>query len=181
MEDHIKKCSFKDHKETKAIFYCIQCKVYMCNKCENFHSKLCENHQIFNIEKDIDVFLGICKEENHQIKLEYFCKSHNQLCCGACIAKIKKNQNGKHKDCDVCLIEEIKDEKKNKIKENINYLKDISNNLQKSLDLLKTIFEKITKDKEELKIKIQKIFTKVRNEINNREDELLLEVDKKYN
>ena len=180
MEDHIKKCSFKEHKETKAIFYCIQCKVYMCNKCENFHSKLCENHQIFNIEKDIDVFLGICKEENHQIKLEYFCKSHNQLCCGACIAKIKKNQNGKHKDCDVCLIEEIKDEKKNKIKENINYLKDISNNLQKSLDLLKTIFEKITKDKEELKIKIQKIFTKVRNAINNREDEILSEVDKKY-
>jgi len=182
MDDQIKKCSFKDHKETNAIFYCIQCKVYMCNKCENFHSKLLENHQTFKIEKDIeDVFLGICKEENHQIKLEYFCKSHNQLCCAACIAKIKKNGNGKHKDCDVCLIEDIKDEKKNKIKDNINYLKDISNNLQKSLDLLKTIFEKFTKDKEELKKNIQQIFTKIRNELNNREDELLLEVDKKYN
>ena len=182
MDDQIKKCSFKDHKETNAIFYCIQCKVYMCNKCENFHSKLLENHQTFKIEKDIeDVFLGICKEENHQIKLEYFCKSHNQLCCAACIAKIKKNENGKHKDCDVCLIEDIKDEKKNKIKDNINYLKDISNNLQKSLDLLKTIFEKFTKDKEELKKNIQQIFTKIRNELNNREDELLLEVDKKYN
>ena len=120
MDDQIKKCSFKDHKETNAIFYCIQCKVYMCNKCENFHSKLLENHQTFKIEKDIeDVFLGICKEGNHQIKLEYFCKSHNQLCCAACIAKIKKNENGKHKDCDVCLIEDIKDEKKNKIKDNI--------------------------------------------------------------
>jgi len=182
MDDQIKKCSFKDHKETNAIFYCIQCKVYMCNKCENFHSKLLENHQTFKIEKDIeDVFLGICKEENHQIKLEYFCKSHNQLCCAACIAKIKKNENGKHKDCDVCLIEDIKDEKKNKIKDNINYLKDISNNLQKSLDLLKTIFEKFTKDKEELKKNVQQIFTKIRNELNNREDELLLEVDKKYN
>ena len=127
MDDQIKKCSFKDHKETNAIFYCIQCKVYMCNKCENFHSKLLENHQTFKIEKDIeDVFLGICKEENHQIKLEYFCKSHNQLCCAACISKIKKNGNGKHKDCDVCLIEDIKDEKKNKIKDNINYLKDIT-------------------------------------------------------
>ena len=31
-----------------------------------------------------------------------------------------------------------------------------------------------------MKIKIQKIFTKIRNEINNREDELLLKVDNKF-
>ena len=35
--------------------------------------------------------------------------------------------------------------------------------------------------KEELKLKIQKIFTNIRNIINNREDELLLEIDNKYN
>jgi len=110
-----KKCSFKDHKEIKAIFYCVECKVYLCNKCENFHSKLCEKHLTFNIENNTgDIFTGNCKEENHQIKLEYFCKNHNQLCCAACIAKIKKNENGKHKDCDVCLIEDVKDEKKTK-------------------------------------------------------------------
>ena len=32
-----------------------------------------------------------------------------------------------------------------------------------------------------MKINIQKIFTKIRNEINNKEDELLLEVDKQFN
>ena len=31
-----------------------------------------------------------------------------------------------------------------------------------------------------MKINIQKIFTKIRNEINNREDELLLKVDNKF-
>ena len=43
------------------------------------------------------------------------------------------------------------------------------------------IFEKINEDKVNIKIKIQNIFTKLRNTINNREDELLLEVDKYYN
>ena len=37
------------------------------------------------------------------------------------------------------------------------------------------------KDKEKLKLNIQNIFTKIRNELNNREDELLLEDDRQYN
>ena len=41
--------------------------------------------------------------------------------------------------------------------------------------------DKILESKEELKLNIQKIFTKIRNELNEREDELLLEVDQKYN
>ena len=43
------------------------------------------------------------------------------------------------------------------------------------------MFEKINESKEELKLKIQKIFTKIRNSLNEREDELLLEVDNQYN
>ena len=39
----------------------------------------------------------------------------------------------------------------------------------------------MNENKEELKLNIQKIFTQLRNLLNNREDELLLEVDKKYN
>ena len=36
------------------------------------------------------------------------------------------------------------------------------------------------KNKEELKIKIEKTFTKIRSVLNNREDELLLGVDKEF-
>ena len=124
MEIKNKKCSFNEHKEINSNSFCLECKIYMCNKCENLHSQLFLNHQIFNSEKDInEIFTGFCKEEEHVNKLEFFCKNHNQLCCGMCIAKIKKNQIGKHKDCEVCTIEEIKDEKRNKIKDNIKYLK----------------------------------------------------------
>ena len=52
--------------------------------------------------------------------------------------------------------------------------------MQSSIDELNIILEKINKNKEEVKLDIQKIFTKIRNELNNREDELLLNVDKDY-
>ena len=80
---------------------------------KNFHSKLFPNHQIFNSETDInEIFTGFCKEKAHFSQLEFFCKTHNQLCCGVCIARIQKKEIGKHKECSICTIEEIKDEKR---------------------------------------------------------------------
>ena len=46
---------------------------------------------------------------------------------------------------------------------------------------MKEIFQKIQKDKEDLIIKVQKIFTKIRNTLNDREDELLLQINNLYN
>ena len=46
---------------------------------------------------------------------------------------------------------------------------------------MKQIFESINENKEEVKIKIAKVFTTIRNSINEREDELLLEVDSQFN
>ena len=70
---------------------------------------------------------------------------------------------------------------KNKLKENIKCLEDISIDLKQKINELKIIFEKIDKNKEELKTNIQNIFTKIRNALNEREDKLLLEVDNKFN
>ena len=123
MEKGSKKCSSIEHEEINAISYCFECQVYMCNKCESFHSKLCKNHHWFNLEKNIsEIFTGFCIEGNHMGKLEYFCKNHNILCCGFCITKIKGKEKGQHKDCDVCFIEEIKEEKKNKFSENFIHI-----------------------------------------------------------
>ena len=111
---------------------------------------------------------------------DYFCKNHNVLCCAACISKIKGKGNGQHADCEICFIEDIKDTKKNKLKDNIKLLEDLSNTLNQSIINLKNILEKNEKDKEQLKSNIQNIFTKLRSALNDREDELLLEVDKNY-
>ena len=45
---------------------------------------------------------------------------------------------------------------------------------------MKELFININKNKEELKVKIQNIFTKIRSAINEREEKLLLEVDNEY-
>ena len=110
MEIKVIKCSSKEDENTDAISYCGECKIYMCNKCEKFHSKLFSNHQIHNLDKQLEeIFTGFCKEPNHRDILEFFCKDHNTLCCTACLCKIPKKNIGQHKDCNVCLIEEIKD------------------------------------------------------------------------
>ena len=181
MENQRQKCSNKNHNEINAIYYCQICKVYLCNKCENFHSELCKNHIINNLDKNQnEIFTGYCKEKDHFNKLKYYCKNHNQLCCAACITKIKGEGDGQHTDCNVCIIEEIKQEKKNKLKENIKYLEDLSLNFKQALDKLKQIYDKINNDKEEIKLNILKIFTNIRNEVNDREDKIMNELDKLF-
>jgi len=181
MENKKKKCSFKEHKDIDAVSYCYDCKVSICNKCKIYHQGLLENHHLYNIDNNKEIFIDICKEKNHINKLEFYCKNHNQLCCVACISKIETKGYGQHKNCHICIIEDIEEEKKNKIKDNIKYLEDLSNNLDNSIEELKIVYNKINERKEELKTKIQNIFTKIRTTLNEREDELLLEVDNKYN
>ena len=181
MEDNIK-CSFEEHDKMKSITYCVECKIYMCNKCLNLHSSLFKHHHIYNLDKNKEeIFTGICKENNHDIKLEYFCNTHNKLCCLACIAKIKKNGKGEHNDCDISLIEDIENIKKNNLIENIKLLEELSLNLEESINKLKSIIKNISKNKEELKLNIQNHFTKIRSTLNEREDELLLKVDTLFN
>jgi len=180
--EFIKKCSSKKHSESNAICYCQECDVYMCNKCSNFHSELCENHHVNNLNKEKnEIFTGKCKEKKHKDDLEYFCRNHNQLCCAACISKIKGKGNGQHTDCEVCYIEDIKKEKQNNLKDNIKYLEDFSNKIEQSIKELKKIYEEMNEKKEDLKMKVSKIFTNIRNNLNEREDKILSDIDNQFN
>ena len=175
------KCSSKEHEKIEAISYCQQCNIYMCNKCDNLHKNLCQLHMAYNINQDKnDIFIGYCTEKGHHSKIEYYCKNHNQLCCDACIIKIKVKGKGAHKNCDIFQLEEIKDSKKNKLKENINILEELLNNIEEKINQLKINLDKINEEKEELKLKIQKIFTKIRSVLNEKEEKLLLDVDKHF-
>ncbi len=102
------------------------------------------------------------------------------MCCSACLSKLNKEGDGQHKDCDVCYIEEIKDEKKNKLKENIKLLEDLQNTFDENIKILKEIYTNIEKNKEDLKLIVQNIFTKIRNIINERETILLSEIEDIY-
>ena len=154
----------------------------MCNKCSNYHSELLSSHHKYELNKDKkEIFTGLCKEEKHKNVFQYYCKTHNILCCSSCITKIKGEGNGQHSDCEVCFIKDIEGEKKNKLKENIKYLEEFSNDFENTINELKKLYEKINEDKEQLKMKISNIFTKIRNSINEREDKLLSDIDNEYN
>jgi len=98
-------------------------------------------------------FKGICQEPNHSKKLEYFCRTHNILCCSVCVSEIKNYEKGLHSKCNFCKIEEVKDEKKNKLKENIKYLNEINKSISENVAKLNEIYDKIIYTKESLKLK----------------------------
>ena len=172
------KCSSKIHKDANASIYCQECRLYLCKKCQHFHQESYDHHLLNLSEDNDDFFTGICKEKNHINELIYYCKNHNKLCCAECIVKLPEEGNGQHTNCNICFIKDIKDEKKKILNENITSLEKLSQNLQDSIKELKVIFDKIYENKESIKSKIQNIFTKIRNILNEREDELLLEIDK---
>ena len=180
MDNQKKKCSLKKHLEIDAIVFCQKCKKYFCNKCHNYHSEIFDDHKTIDLNNSNEIFIDTCKENNHFDKLEFYCKKHSTLCCLACISKLKEEGYGQHSDCDVCHIKNIKDEKKNKLKENINNLEELYKQKEKSINEIKGIYEKINKNKEELKLKVQTIFTKIRNVLNEKEDKLLLDIDNIY-
>ena len=82
------------------------------------------------------------------------------MCCASCLIKIKDKEDGKHHDCDVYKIEEVKEEKRKILKENIKYLKEFSNGIENSINELKKLYENINESKENLKMEIAKIYSK---------------------
>ena len=174
-------CSLKKHEEKEAKIYCVECNINMCNVCEKLHSELFTNHHIYNIKSnDNNIFTGYCQERKHNNKLEYYCHDHNMLCCAACLCKIRGIGNGKHNKCRVCYMPKIKEIKKNTLSDNMKYLDNLSKSLTDSINDLKKLYNVISDKKDKLKEEIQKIFTQIRNALNNREDQILEKVDKKF-
>ena len=107
------KCSYKTQSEINAIIYCKNViNIYVINV--NLIIIIYQNgYHKYNLNENInEIFTGICKEQNHKKELEFFCKNHNQLCCPCYLCKLKVNGYGQHSDCDICLIDKIKDERK---------------------------------------------------------------------
>ena len=186
MEENLGKyCTMLNHKE-KAISFCQDCGIFLCNKCQKYHNEIfnSKNHQqnlLDNSKDTSELFINLCQEQNHLCELEYFCKTHNKLICAKCITKIKNKINGIHTDCDISLLEDIENEIKKKLELNIQLIENSTNNFAILIKELKNSSENTNLDKEEIKKQIQNIFTKIRTVLNDREDKLLLEVDNKYN
>ena len=152
---------FKQTSRNRCYLLLSRLQKILFNKCQIFHSEIFKDHNPINMSKINEEFINKCKEDNHNnCKLEFFCKEHNILCCACCITKIKKGGYGQHFDCDVYHIKDIKDEKRNKLKENVNNLEELNKQIEKTINKLKKIFEEINKNKEELKTKYKQYLLK---------------------
>ena len=145
-----KKCSFSEHENIDAIDYCNECDIYICEKCKDYHNELIQmnhNKKLINKENN-EEDIEICYEHNHQEKYEYYCKTHNKLCCRACITKIKGLGNGQHSQCNISFIKDIINEKNNLLKNNIIYLQNNISSFDDLYNKLKTSYEEILEKKE---------------------------------
>ena len=178
MESLFKRCYTKSHWNKKATKRCFTCNKDFCEICAGAHSRCDRKHELHSLDTDSKNFnfTGLCKEDNHT-KLNYFCKTHNNLCCAACLCKIKEKGDGQHTECNACHIDEIKDEKKTKLNNCINILKNLLKNNKKMLKEIKRIYDKNKPKKDEIKQNIKNIFNKFRNLLDKREKELLSELD----
>ena len=161
-----KKCSSKNHREIDAIKYCQECNIYMCYQCLKNHSQLFDEHKLINLSQES------CQGDIHLLQLKYFCENHNKLCCDSCINKV----NGYHKNCEIYEIEEIKEVKRYNFFKNMQKLDNLSKFYLKSLNELQSNFDKFN-NKDDLKENIKNIFTEIKNELDQREKEILIEVD----
>ena len=71
--------------------------------------------------------------------VKYICviNAKKYICCVACIAKIKGKGKGQHSDCDIYIIEDVKEEKKKILDENLRKLIELSNTIEESTNKLK--------------------------------------------
>ena len=136
-----------------------------------------EKYKYFKKQKINETLPEFCQEENHHSnKLEYFCKNHNMLCCVACISKIRSKGNGQHSECKIYNVEDILPKKIKRFKENINNLEMLLKRHQQLLKEIEINFREFN-NKKDLKQKIKNIFKRIRDKIDEREENLLIEVD----
>ena len=176
------KCSTQNNDNNIAYNYCNECDIYMCNNCLYSHLKLFKNHHLLDLIEDKSHLLNdFCKEDKHLNGIEYYCETHNQLCCLSCIGKDKKIENPKHKNCKVYDLSDIIKDKKIKLEQNLKILGDLSKNIKEKIDSSKNIYIKLKDIKEDLKTKIRQTMENIRAKINQREDELFSTLETLHN
>ena len=174
-------CFNDDHEEqVAATKFCPECKQFYCEDCLKLHNKLYKKHKPKALEDKI-IFKGMCNEYQHNEKYEYFCRTHNKLCCSKCTTKIKDETHGEHSNCEVCKLVDILSEKEKIFEEN---RAKINKKKYKLVNESIANFEKYRGNKVEtkksIKAQIEKAFQNYEKALAERKNQLLSNVDEIY-
>ncbi|CAG2186788.1 unnamed protein product [Mytilus edulis] len=168
--------------------FCPQCEDFLCGACQNYHkvAKLLNSHQTISIVEYMKLPTFIknvnIKCADHENIFEFYCKTHDNLCCKQCLIT-------SHNDCnEITLIEDLLSmsalQKTSALDDIEQILKCLSTNIHTAIDDRKRNLYEIQQQKDNLLGKIKE----KRREINNLLDQLeksllqeLSEVEKESN
>ncbi|XP_053396959.1 uncharacterized protein LOC123539111 isoform X1 [Mercenaria mercenaria] len=155
----------KDGKNMEAIFLCMDCQMFYCNRCVTGHNKFTENHNVvdrtsklFNQDQrqqrslsSNELLRDLCEEHQGEV-IKMFCGQHNLVCCTVCVAV-------KHRSCG-----------------GVEYIPNIAKGLMKKedKDQTKTSLEKVKDELQNLKSKMQNELKK----LNVQRDSILDDIQK---
>jgi len=182
-KDHLF-CSLESHKDKLAIKSCSFCGLNLCKECYNIHYKFLPSHQLISLENDNDAlnYTIYCSQKNHNnMTLNYYCETHNELCCALCLCLKKDNNYGIHNNCKIITVKEIENIKKQNLDTNIKKLGELIKEINEKKEIFLNLLDKILKRKEETKKIVSAYFTKLRCIINEREDKLNEIIEEKFN
>ncbi|VDI59110.1 Hypothetical predicted protein [Mytilus galloprovincialis] len=147
--------------------FCPQCEDFLCGACQNHHkvAKLLISHQTISIVEYMKLPTFIknvnIKCADHENIFEFYCKTHDNLCCKQCLIT-------SHNDCnEITLIEDLLSmsalQKTSALNDIEQILKCLSTNIHTAIDDRKRHLDEIQQQKDNLLGKIKE----KREEINN--------------
>ncbi|CAG2200835.1 unnamed protein product [Mytilus edulis] len=170
----------KRHLNKSAEEYCPQCEEALCRECRDHHklSKLLKSHQTITVDKynKLPSFIKQISQncEEHDCFLEFYCKSHDALCCKLCLISGHKECKGTifiedflkpltgHQSAALDNIEKVLQDLQSNI---CSAIKDRNRNLTELREQKRVIEEQIKEKRKE-----------INNLLDNLEEELLQKV-----
>ncbi|CAC5400965.1 unnamed protein product [Mytilus coruscus] len=166
------------HISKAAEGYCPLCEEALCTDCKDHHklSKATKTHQAISIDEynKLPLFIREIKQycDEHGDRFEFFCPTHNELCCKRCITTT-------HNECkESKVIEDFVEFSKSSaaINKYEQTLKDVDENIQNAIDDRKYNLEQFEKQKQAIKKQVKDKRIEINKHFDNLEATLMNEL-----
>ncbi|XP_060570957.1 uncharacterized protein LOC132729253 [Ruditapes philippinarum] len=153
-----------------ATIFCSTCEEFQCEDCANGHTiyKFLKNHNLQNATEAKPSLTRISICEKHNESIDFYCKEHNELCCGTCaflghkqclyIDEISRTSEQTDNDCTFlkdkfCELQNVADRIGNHLVKSETHLKKQAQNVLKEIN---GVQEKMNKSFQDLSCELQK-------------------------
>ena len=180
-----RKCS--KHQNAEVVTYYPECKKFCCTECDKLMRELFPEYHPLPIEEASELTLTFedrCKEIGHSdCPLNYFCKTHNELCCSECAY----SGTGKHRGCAVVRARDMEMEFKARLSASVDSLsaevERIEADMKRPDGVAATFADRVARAeeaKQEVAEAVQEAFARYKEAVDKRKAALLADLEKRY-